>query len=136
MKPRVWPALAAFAVCGLACVTRPVDRTPVTEEPLKLDSQDSPSVAAPAKADGKPVIVSLKFRDQTLRVTSTGAGPKFLVERSDGVVIARELGDSELRERHPELWDAYRSGYASGEQPYLDATRMREKPFVDSRLDP
>jgi len=135
MTPRIVPGLTVFAVMALACVTRSPDRAPITKEPIKTQASELPRIAAPTRADDKPVIVSLKLRDQTLRVTSTGAGPRFLVERSDGVVVGRELGDDELKAQHRELWNLYRSGYASG-QPYLDATRTRQKPFVDSRLDP
>jgi hypothetical protein len=68
------------------------------------------------------VVAKLRFRDVDLVIARARNGPRFTVVDHSGMSLATNLEEADLRTRHPDLYSAYRFGYARG-------------PFLDARLD-
>ena len=81
-----------------------------------------PVAAKAASARPPNVVATLRFRDMDLVITRAQAGPRFTVVDRSGMSLATDLEEADLRKHHPDLYSAYRFGYAGG-------------PFLDARLD-
>ncbi len=87
---------------------------------------------------GLPVVGELRSRKHTIIIYSAPAGPRFTVHGTDGLVIATALTADEMRERHPDIYETYKSTFAQGNSS-LDAsvdvsggaTRPPSDPLVD-----
>jgi hypothetical protein len=84
------------------------------------------------------VVGQLRSRKHTIIIYSAPAGPRFTVQRMDGFVIAAALSADEMRERHPDIYETYKSTFAGGASSLdarVDASDgpppLRSGPLVD-----
>jgi hypothetical protein len=91
--------------------------------PSSASQPARPAAVAKAAAVSPPnVVATLRFRDVDLVISRAQTSPRFtLIDRS-GMSLATDLEEADLRKHHPDLYSAYRFGYAHG-------------PFLDARLD-
>ena len=82
----------------------------------------TPAAAKAASIPPTSVVMKLRFRDVDLVVTQAEASPRFTVVDRSGMPLSTNLDEALLRKHHPDLYSAYRFGYARG-------------PFLDARLD-
>jgi hypothetical protein len=85
-------------------------------------AEEAPAVAKPGSVHPPNVIAKLRFRDVDLVITRAETSPRFTVLGRSGMSLATDLEEEDLRKHHPDLYSAYRFGYARG-------------PFLDARLD-
>jgi hypothetical protein len=91
--------------------------------PPKLDPPPpSSATSADIRDPAEHWIGTLRTRDVDLRITATGAGPRFAIERHDGSGRIEAMDAEQLRTEHPEVYRMYRAAYARA-------------PRVDARLD-
>lgn len=90
--------------------------SPHPKDKLTIDDVSSAKVANQAESkDGSPngkVIAYVKSRDHLLAIYSTVEGPRFDVSTVRGQLLIANVSLSELRDRHPELYRTYSSGFA------------------------
>ena len=121
---------------ALACAPAPSSPEPAESASSTRPTEQAAVVAASKEEKKQAVIAVIQTREHRLAIHSGEAGPRFSVALQDGRVIARELDEHALSERYTNLFEIYRSGYASG-GPYLDARRdPPARPVTDLRLDP
>jgi hypothetical protein len=93
------------------------------------------SVAAKAASALPPnVIATLRFRDVDLVITRAETGQRFTVKGRSGMSLATDVEEADLRKHHPDLYSAYRFGYARGVvlDARLDLPRQGQHPLRES----
>jgi hypothetical protein len=76
-------------------------------------------LATHVEREARPLIVSVRLRDETLRVHS---GARFSVERSDGTIVSSGMDLDQLAATHHDLYELYENAFARG-GPWLDARK-------------
>jgi hypothetical protein len=97
------------------------------------------SVAAKAASALPPnVIAKLRFRDVDLVITRAETGQRFTVVDRSGMSLATDLEEADLRKHHPDLYSAYRFGYARGAvlDARLDLPRQGQRPLRERQYLP
>lgn len=118
------PLTAAAMMLGTAsCATRPQD----------APEAQRPAVRAAPQGAEHPVIVRLVGRRYEITCSSSPAGPVYTAATHDGEVVVANATLSELRDRHPEIYEQVVPGIAehadkradSGSRPVqIDARRV------------
>lgn len=128
-------AILAGAIV-LACAPAPSSTEPAESASSTRPTEQAEVALASEEEKKQAVIAVIQTRDHRLAIHASDAGPQFSVALRDGRVLARELDERAFSERYTNLFEIYRSGYASG-GPYLDARRdPPARPVIDARLDP
>ncbi|GEM_PF-5885486 len=70
--------------------------------------------------DELSVVGQLRSREHTIIIYAGATEPRFTVQGKDGTVIAAALTGDEMRERHPAIYQTYRSTFARNNH-FLDA---------------
>ena len=67
--------------------------------------------SGPLHAD-YPVIGTLAFRNHTITIKTSSAGPIYSVQTKDGKWIARDVEEAEFQAKHPTVYEGLRSTHA------------------------
>ncbi|OWY69975.1 hypothetical protein B7486_18645 [cyanobacterium TDX16] len=65
-----------------------------------------------AQAENRRIITQIELRDRTVKITSGSQGLNYSVFSQDGTVLDANLNETQLAERHPELYERVRPAVA------------------------
>jgi hypothetical protein len=141
--------MATWSKVGLhlvSCLVTACGFTPDENErtgPAPVEAP-APATAADKAAAVRPpsVIAKLRFRDVDLVIARAETGQRFTVKGRSGMSLATDLEEADLRKHHPDLYSAYRFGYARGavldarlDLPHQSRHLFRERPYLPRESD-
>ncbi|NHC35470.1 hypothetical protein [Scytonema millei] len=65
-----------------------------------------------ARAENRQIITQLELRDRTVKIISGSHGLNYSVFSQDGTVLDANLNETQLAEKHPELYEKVRPAVA------------------------
>jgi hypothetical protein len=127
----------------VSCLVAGCGFTPEESERTGPATAPGPTLPASVAAKAAPapppnVIAKLRFRNVDLVITRAETGQRFTVVDRSGMSLATDLEEADLRKHHPDLYSAYRFGYARGTvlDARLDLPRHGQHPLRESQYLP
>lgn len=69
-------------------------------------------LSATARAENRQIITQLELRDRTVKITSGSQGLNYSILSQNGTVLDANLNETQLAEKHPELYEKVRPAVA------------------------